>query len=182
VSAGPRDDALVTLREWPAPDARQEALRTSYVAHLQAHPDGTRRSCFPDHLTAGTLVLSPDGRSVLLNLHRKARRCFAFGGHVEDGDPSLAMAARREATEESGIDDLLFDPVPVHLDRHEVGFCDPRGPVGHLDVRYCAVAPEGSRHATSAESLEVRWWPVDALPELEQEMHELIALSRDRLG
>lgn len=175
-------DALGTLRDWTAPDAAQEALRTSYVAHLEEHPDGALRACFPDHLTAGTLVLSADGRSVLLNLHLKARRWFAFGGHIEADDASLAGAARREVTEESGVDDLRFDPVPVHLDRHEVGFCDPRGMVRHLDVRYCAVAPEGARHATSAESLDVRWWPVDDLPELEDEMHHLIALSRARLG
>ncbi len=180
--SGLHDDALATLRAWTAPDAEQEALRTSYVAHLEQHGDGARRSCFPDHLTAGTLVLSPALDAVLLNLHRKAGRWFAFGGHTEAGDGSLADAAHREALEESGISDLRFDPVPVHLDRHEVGFCDPRGTVRHLDVRYCAVAPEGSEHATSAESLDVRWWPVDSLPDLEAEMHHLIALARDRLG
>jgi 8-oxo-dGTP pyrophosphatase MutT (NUDIX family) len=180
--SGLHDDALATLRSWTAPDARQEALRTSYVAHLERHPDGTARSCFPDHLTAGTLVLSADGGSVLLNLHRKARRWFAFGGHLEPGDASLAEAARREATEESGIVGLSLDPAPVHLDRHEVSFCGSRGTVRHLDVRYCGVAPTGSEHAVSAESLDVRWWPLDALPDLEDEMHDLIALSRARVG
>ncbi len=179
--SGLHDDALATLRGWTAPDAGQEALRTSYVGHLERNRDGTRRSCFPDHLTAGTVVLSPALDTVLLNLHRKAGRWFAFGGHTEPGDDSLAAAARREAVEESGISDLRFDPDPVHLDRHEVGFCDPRGTVRHLDVRYCAVAPEGSEHAASAESLDVRWWPVDALPDLEAEMHDLIALARARL-
>jgi 8-oxo-dGTP pyrophosphatase MutT (NUDIX family) len=175
------DDALATLRGWRAPDAGQERLRREYVAHLEAHPDGTRRSCFPDHLTAGTVVLSADGGSVLLNLHRKARRWFAFGGHIEDGDARLADAALREAQEESGVAGLRFDDVPLHLDRHAVGFCDPRGEVRHLDVRYGAVAPEGAGHAASDESLDVRWWPLDGLPELEDEMHTLIGRARDRL-
>jgi ADP-ribose pyrophosphatase YjhB (NUDIX family) len=72
--------------------------------------------------------------------------------------------------------------VPAHLDEHAVGFCDPRGEVHHLDVRYVAQAPAHGRHAASDESLDVRWWPVDALPELEPEMHELIAIARERFA
>jgi 8-oxo-dGTP pyrophosphatase MutT (NUDIX family) len=173
-------DALQVLTAWSAPDEGQERLRRAYVAHLETHPDGAQRSCFPDHLTAGTIVLDHDGQAVLLNLHRKAGRWFAFGGHVESGDASLAGAALREAVEESGVRGLDFDPVPVHLDLHTVGFCDPRGPVRHLDVRFCAVAPEGAAPEVSAESLDVRWWPVDALPDLEDEMRVLIARARAR--
>ncbi|MGZ4449669.1 MAG: NUDIX hydrolase [Nocardioides sp.] len=173
--------ALATLASWTAPDPAQEALRARYVAHLEAHADGVWRACFPDHLTAGTLVLDQSRELVLLNLHRKARRWFAFGGHCEPGDATLADAALREAREESGLADLRFDPVPAHLDEHAVGFCDPRGEVHHLDVRYVAQAPADARHAVSDESLDVRWWPVDALPDdLEPEMHELVAIARAR--
>jgi 8-oxo-dGTP pyrophosphatase MutT (NUDIX family) len=176
-------DALATLRRWDAPSTGQEALRTRYVAHLEAYADGERRSCFPAHLTAGTLVLSATGDQVLLNLHSKARRWFAFGGHLEPDDVTLAGAARREAAEESGIADLDLHPDPVHLDEHVVGFCDPRGDVHHLDVRFAARAPADVRHAASEESLDVRWWPVDALPDgLEDEMHVLIRLARERLS
>jgi len=175
-------DALAALSGWGAPSPEQEALRRRYVDHLVAHPDGLARSCFPDHLTAGTLVIDETGEHVLLNLHRKARRWFAFGGHCEPGDATLADAARREALEESGITDLRFDPVPAHLDEHAVAFCDPRGEVHHLDVRYVAQAPAGSRHATSEESLDVRWWPLTGLPDLEAEMHDLIAIARARFA
>ncbi len=176
------DDALAVLSDWSAPTPEQAGLRERYVAHLQANPDGVWRGCFPDHLTAGTLVLDESGEKVLLNLHGKAKRWFAFGGHCEAGDATLAGAALREAVEESGIPDLRFDPVPVHLDEHVVSFCDPRGEVHHLDVRFVAVAPAASMHAVSDESIDVRWWPVDGLPELETEMHELIAIARARVA
>jgi 8-oxo-dGTP pyrophosphatase MutT (NUDIX family) len=117
---------------------------------------------------------------VLLNLHRKAGRWFHFGGHLEPGDATLADAALREATEESGLAGLVLDLEPLHLSRHTVPFCDPRGPVDHCDVRFRAVAPASAVPAVSAESLDVRWWPVDELPTDEPDMVEMVQLARGR--
>jgi 8-oxo-dGTP pyrophosphatase MutT (NUDIX family) len=177
-------DALATLTGWPAPSPVQEALRERYVAHLWAHPDGLTRDCRPDHLTASTLVLSADGAAVLLTLHAKAHRWFQFGGHCEPGDATLAGAARREATEESGLAGLVLDPVPVQLSEHAVPFCGPAGStraVHHLDVRFAALAPTDAAHAVSDESLDVRWWPADGLPDPEPDLLELVALARARI-
>jgi 8-oxo-dGTP pyrophosphatase MutT (NUDIX family) len=173
-----RTDALEVLGRWQAPNAEQEALRQRYVRHLTAHEDGTWRSCYPEHLTAGALVISADGDRVLLNLHRKARRWFHFGGHCEPGDTTLAGAAAREAAEESGVAELVLSPTPVQLDEHVVSFCGDMPATHHLDVRYLAVAPADARETVSEESLAVRWWPVDALPDLEPAMHALIARAR----
>ncbi|HEU5037719.1 MAG TPA: NUDIX hydrolase [Nocardioides sp.] len=173
-------DALAVLEGWRAPTDAQEALRQRYVAHLRAHPDGLTRGCRPDHLTASTLVLNPEGDAVLLTLHAKARAWFQLGGHCEPGDETLAGAALREATEESGLTALELDPVPVQLSEHAVPFCGPDGDVQHLDVRFVAVAPPGAEHAVSEESLDLRWWPVDALPDPEADLVELVSLSRGR--
>ena len=98
------------------------------------------------------------------DLHRRANAWFQFGGHLETADPSVWAAARREAREESGIDTLEPPRRPVQLDRHgssgAFGACRE-----HLDLRYAAMAPDGARSRVSAESHDVRWWPVDALPE-----------------
>jgi 8-oxo-dGTP pyrophosphatase MutT (NUDIX family) len=161
---GLHSDALATLRSWTGPTQEQESLRLRYVAHLETHPDGMTRRCYPDHLTASTLVLSADLGEVLLTLHAKARQWFQLGGHCEDGDDTLAGAALREATEESGLTDLRLDPVPVHLSEHAVPFCDPRGAAHHLDVRFLAVAAPGARHVASEESLKLGWFPVESLP------------------
>jgi 8-oxo-dGTP pyrophosphatase MutT (NUDIX family) len=173
-------DALALLEGWRAPYDGQEQLRRRYVDHLRSHPDGMTRGCRPDHLTASTLVLNAEGDAVLLTLHAKAREWFQFGGHCEAGDATLAGAALREATEESGLAGLELDPEPVQLSEHAVPFCGPAGDVHHLDVRFVAVAPPGAEHAVSEESLDVRWWPVDALPDPESDLVELVALSRAR--
>lgn len=171
-------DALGVLEDWSAPDAAQDSLRREYVAHLRAQPRGTERACLPSHLTAGCLVLSEDGQRVLLNLHAKAQRWFHFGGHLEPGDPTLAAAALREATEESGIGGLVLSERPVHLSAHDVDFCSDNARVTHLDVRYAARVPAGTQPRVSEESSAVRWFDVRDLPTDEPDMLELIELAR----
>lgn len=175
-------DALATLRGWTAPTDEQERLRRDYVAHLEQAPDGLSRRCFPAHVTASALIVSADLERVLLTLHAKAKAWFQTGGHCEEQDRTLAGAARREAVEESGIADLEVDPRPVRLDAHTVGFCDPRGPVRHLDVQFVAVAPAGAVPAVSVESDAVTWWPADAPPTDERSLLDLVRHARLRLA
>ena len=174
-------EALAALRDWSPPTSEQAGLRERYLSHLRRHRNGLTRACRPDHLTASTIVLSPDGGSVLLTLHAKAHRWFQLGGHVEPGDLSLADAALREATEESGLTTLVLDPVPVQLSEHAVPFCGPYGDVHHLDVRFLAVAPARETPEPTEESLDVRWWPSEAMPDAEPDLVELVALARERL-
>lgn len=157
-------DAVRVLSSWRAPDSGQDGLRQEFLRHLERHPaDGLWRECADAHITASTAVLDASGTRVLLTLHSKVKAWLQLGGHCEPGDVALAGAALREATEESGIPGLRLIPGPVQLDRHEVP-CHPRG-TWHLDVQYVAVAPEGARHAISDESDDLRWFPVDDLPE-----------------
>lgn len=168
------DDARTLLSGWEPPSARDAVLRARFLAHLDAHPDGMTRACLPDHLTAGTLVLTPTADAVLLNKHRKAGVWLAFGGHCEPDDTTVAGVALREAQEESGLTTLDFDPVPLNLDEHAVEFCSPGTTVHHLDVRFVATAARDTAYQASEESLAVRWWAVDALPEMFADMRRLI--------
>ena len=149
------------LAEWEPPDEKQRRLRGAFLDHLTAHEDGVWRECVAGHITASTAVLNPAGTHVLLTLHAKIKAWLQLGGHCEPGDGTLAAAALREATEESGIAGITLLPGPVQIDRHWVP-C--QGGTYHLDVQYIAVAPDGTRERASAESDDLRWFPVAALP------------------
>lgn len=145
-------DAVRVLKEWDAPDGDQERLRLDYLDHLAEHEDGLWKPCGAGHITASALVVDPAGERVLLTLHRKIRKWLQMGGHCEPEDATLADAALREATEESGIAGLtLLRAEPVRLDRHLTPCA------WHLDVQYAALAAPGAVEAISEESLDLRW-------------------------
>jgi len=176
-------NALETLRGWAAPDDAQDELRRAYVRHLLDHDDGMLVTCVPAHLTASALVLDATGERVLLTHHRKGGFWAQLGGHVEETDRSLADAALREGREESGIEALrLLGDGPVDLDAHELSSAFGRCGT-HLDVRYAAVAPPGAEPVVSAESHDVRWFPVDALPAgVVADIGRLVDRARDLLA
>jgi len=173
--------AAATLQAWTPPDAAQDAMRHTYLAFLDAMPDACLRRCVPGHLTASALVVDPDRERVLLTLHPRVGRWIQLGGHCEPEDASVQDAALREAAEESGIDGLTLDPVPLELHTHPIT-CSLGVPTRHLDVRFLVVAPVGARPVRSAESDDLRWWPADALPPSAE--HEtvarMLALARSR--
>ena len=156
-------DATRILRAFEPADPQQELARLDLLSHLAAHPDAMAKSGPPTHVTASCLVLDASLERVLLTHHRRAREWFQLGGHLEPTDRGVRAAAEREALEESGLPSLRLTFSPVHLDRHRLvgsfGRCEE-----HLDIRYAALAPAGAATQVSEESLDLAWWPVDALP------------------
>jgi 8-oxo-dGTP pyrophosphatase MutT (NUDIX family) len=128
------------------------------LAFLDEHPnDAHLRTCLPGHLTASAIVLDATGTKVLLTHHRKLGRWLQLGGHC-DGDADLARVALREATEESGIEGLSIDPVPIDVDIHAIPARKDEPEHLHLDTRFLVRAPAGAVARASDESFELRWF------------------------
>ncbi|SEB33391.1 8-oxo-dGTP pyrophosphatase MutT, NUDIX family [Amycolatopsis tolypomycina] len=166
-------DAVTTLAAWRPASTSQESLRQAFLGFLAARSDSCERSCAAGHLTASAVVLDHTGTQVLLTLHPRVGRWLQLGGHCEPSDASLAGAALREATEESGIPGLRLSPEPVHLDVHPIT-CSLGVPTRHFDVRFAVHAPPGVSPVRSEESDDLRWWPADALPAGSEDLADLV--------
>ena len=169
--------AVETLTNWQAPDPGQDTLRHAVLSFLLARPDACLRECVPGHITASALVLDESGTRALLTLHPRFGRWLQLGGHCEADDADIVAAALREATEESGIDNLRIDPNLAAVHVHPVT-CSLGVPTRHLDLQFVVHAPPDAEIACSDESLDLRWWPLDALPPDSDTVPAMAALAR----
>lgn len=119
-------------------------------------------------LTADAVVVAPDKNGVdhvLLICRRWAPFAGHWalpGGHVDAGE-TAAIAAARELAEETGV---VVPPASLA----EVGVWhdpgrDPRG--RYVTVAYRAEVGECAEVAARDDATEARWWPVDALVDLD---------------
>lgn len=152
-----------------------ERVRAELAEVAATRPDALDRTCRPGHFTGSAFVVDATGTRCLVLFHTKLRKWLQPGGHA-DGDANLAAVARREATEETGIDGLSVALPPIDVDVHEV-----RPPAEdahlHLDVRFLVVAPPGAVEVGNHESEELRWVTADELASLSDEpgLHRLAA-------
>jgi 8-oxo-dGTP pyrophosphatase MutT (NUDIX family) len=153
------------LGAWQPPTEAMARLRDEFSAFLDKRGAAAAdRDSDEEHLTSSCFVFSADLSRILLCFHRKGRFWVQLGGHIERADQSAAAAAFREAFEEGGIAVAPFPESLVDIDRHALssGF----GSCGvHWDLGFAATAPEDAIPVVSDESDDVRWWPVDVLPE-----------------
>lgn len=169
-------NAREVLVAWQPADESQARLRDDYVAHLDAHANGTWRECRIGHITGSALVMDQGRTRVLLTLHPKVGRWLQMGGHLEAGDATLRDAALREAREESGIVEIEISEFPLRLDRHRVRCAADEST--HLDVQFLALVAADAQEVISEESDDLRWFALDALPaDLDDSVRNLITAA-----
>ena len=171
--------ARALLERYAPAHAEQRKTRDAMLSVLDLHPqDAHLRTCVEGHLTASALVIDESRGKALLTFHKKLERWLQLGGHC-DGDANLPGAALRESWEESGIEGLVIDPVPVDLDLHLIPARKNEPAHLHLDTRFFVYAPSGAKETLSEESHSLGWFDRAGLEAIETDgsVRRLFALA-----
>ena len=117
----------------------------------------SRNHFTPGHITATSVVLTPDRRRFLLVHHRRLDRWLLPGGHVEAEDRNIWQTAQREAVEETGVE-LLPEETPrlVGIDVHGIPPRKSEPYHLHHDLVFRFLA-RTERLTGSEEAREVAW-------------------------
>ena len=87
---------------------------------------------------------------------------------IVDPEEEPAVCARREAMEETGVE-ISVDRLAATRVLPEVVHANGDR-AAYLDLTFACTWVSGEAHVGDDESLEVRWWPIDALPPMQEHM------------
>jgi 8-oxo-dGTP pyrophosphatase MutT (NUDIX family) len=143
-----RSPILDALRRYRPQDEAETAdvARLRMLAETAADP--WLRS-IPLHVTASAVIVHPGSGRLLLRWHQRQQAWLQVGGHGDPGESDPLAIAVREASEESGLTDLL--PWPDGQIRHVVIVAVPASSLEpaheHADVRFvlATLAPDEAR-------------------------------------
>lgn len=158
-SSRPLLEALADYRA-ACPDAA--VIADEFARFLRSAPTVFERAHIVGHFTGSAWLVSADGARVLLTHHRKLNAWLQLGGHA-DGDADLARVALREAEEESGLRDLVVEPVIFDIDRHRIPVRRDEPEHWHYDVRYVVRATRSEAFVVGDESHALAWRAVREL-------------------
>ena len=153
--------------------AREATAKERFLAQLEHLPDPCNEHAGPTHVTASGIVVGR--RGTVLHRHKRLGIWLQPGGHIDAGE-TPDVAARREATEELGLDVAHppGGPQLIHLDVHPAAHDHV-----HLDLRYLLTAGEADPAPPPGESPEARWYSWDeALALADEALAEALPLAR----
>jgi 8-oxo-dGTP pyrophosphatase MutT (NUDIX family) len=147
------------------------------IQTIKTEPRCFERQNSKVHFTASAWVVNEQRNSTLLTLHRKLDLWLQLGGHT-DGAEDMIETARREAQEESGLQEFnLVTPAILDIDIHLIPAYKNDLEHYHYDVRYLFVADDQQPLNISHESKELAWWEFGHLDQISTERTKLLRMA-----
>lgn len=149
----------------------RERADVARLRHLVASARGDQavwsRSA-PLHVTGSAFVVHPPTRRVLLRWHERQQAWIQVGGHGDPGEIDPLDVARREAAEETGLDDLRAWPDGrlVHVAIVPVPANDAEPAHEHADLRFVLATDEPDRARPEHDGADLRWLSIADAVEL----------------
>ncbi len=157
---------LERLAAHVAADAEEAADIEWITAFVRANANCFGRTNPQAHITGSAFVIDPAGRALLTH-HAKLDRWLQVGGHSEPHEHDPWQTALREATEESGLDDLrLLSQAPIDIDAHRIPARKAEAAHQHLDFRYLLRTQKPESTIVSEESHDLRWFTMAELVDM----------------
>lgn len=169
-------------------DLREVKDRLLILHYLSEGHDALERTDIIGHFTASAWITDPARTKVLMAFHNIYKHWAWIGGHA-DGDGDLFAVARREAVEETSVQDLLpLSVSPVSLEVLGVPSHVRKGEIVsahlHFNVTFLFEAdPESPVFIKADENSAVGWRTKEQIlsPESEPEMIPIYTKLLDRM-
>ena len=174
-----QQDVLRSLSEYEAFDDDDRRAAAETARFVEANARFWKRSLEAGQVTASAWISDEAGAKVLLTHHAKLNLWVQLGGHLEEGDGSVAAGALREAREESGLTAVrLVSERVFDVDVHPI---PARGDIPahfHYDLRFLCVADSQEPLQVSGESHDLAWVVLAEVPALTGERSVLRMLEK----
>lgn len=164
---------LIDEYELQFPQESSTASEFSDFVNRNLETSVYNRNNFDGHFTASAFLLNKTRTKLLFLKHKKLNRWLQPGGHIDETDGMILIAALREMEEETGLrrtDVELISLDIFDLDAHSI----PENPKKsepshtHFDVRYLfEVTNESNIKVNLEEAEDLKWLEINELEKLE---------------
>lgn len=172
-----REFILNLLEEYSAFDETEHQMHQALKAFVRENENCFERTIAGNdkktkgHITGSAWLIDKNLGHVFFTHHKKLSRWFQPGGH-SDGDPNTLAVSLREASEESGIEDVFIQPVHnsiFDIDVHLIPANKKEAEHYHYDIRFLLETDMSHPLKISEESNEIAWIAVNDISNYTQE-------------
>lgn len=154
---------LNLIQQYQPNSAIEQKMREQLQSFIQQNENCFSRELSAGHITGSAWLVNRDLSHVFMTHHKKLNRWFQPGGH-SDGNANTLAVAMKEASEESGIEDVFIQPLSheiFDIDIHSIPARKKEPEHLHYDIRFILEADMQQPLKISNESHDIKWVPFE---------------------